>query len=72
MYVLSTTLTCIGITALSYFELLPTPPTYTASAFQNFFRIENQLNIKKVMSKEVYDHFELLSTPSTYIVLQPL
>ena len=24
------------------------------SAFQNFFRIENQLNIKKVMSKDVY------------------
>ena len=24
------------------------------SAFQNFFGIENQLNIKKVMSKDVY------------------
>ena len=27
MYVLSTLLTCIGITVLSYFELLSTPPT---------------------------------------------
>ena len=63
MYVLSTSLTFIGITALSYFELLSTPLTYIVfngmvgkpriSAFQNFFRIENQLNIKKVMSKDV-------------------
>ena len=28
MYVLSTPSTCIGIMALSYFELLLTPPTY--------------------------------------------
>ena len=28
MYVLLTPSTCIGITALSYFELLSTPPTY--------------------------------------------
>ena len=26
----------------------------SVSAFQNFIRIENQLNIKKVMSKNVY------------------
>ena len=28
MYVLLTPLTCVGIKALSYFELLSTPPTY--------------------------------------------
>ena len=28
MYVLLTPSTCIGITGLSYFELLSTPPTY--------------------------------------------
>ena len=44
----------------------------SVSAFQNFLRIENQLNIKKVMSKNVQDHFELLSTPLTYMVLQLL
>ena len=27
--------------------------TYLGIAFQNFFRIENQLNIKKVISKDV-------------------
>ena len=63
MYVLSTPSTCIGITTLSYFELLSTPPTYIVfdgmvgkpygSAFQNFLWIENLLNIKKVMSKDV-------------------
>ena len=63
MYVLSTPLTCIGIITLSYFELLSTPPTYIVfagiigkpyvSAFQNFLRIENLLNIKKVISKDV-------------------
>ena len=63
MYVLSTPLTYIGITALSYFELLLTPPAYIVfdgmvgkplvSAFQNFLQIENALNIKKVMSKDV-------------------
>ena len=42
------------------------------SAFQKFFGIENQLNIKKVMSKDIQDHFELLSTPLTYKTLQPL
>ena len=55
-----------------------TPPTcfnihsIWVSAFQNFFRIENWLNIKKVMSKDVQDHFELLSTPLTYIALRAL
>ena len=63
MYVLSTPSTCIGIKTLSYFELLSTPSTYIVfggmvekpevSAFQNSFWIENQLNIKKVMSKDV-------------------
>ena len=42
------------------------------SACQNISWIENRLNIKKVMSNDVYDHFELLSTPLTYIALQPL
>ena len=42
MYVLLIPLTCIGITALSYFELLST-----------LFGIENWLNIKKVISKDV-------------------
>ena len=70
MYVLSTPSTCIGITALSYFELLLTPPTYIVfggmvrkpyvSAFQNFLQIENLLNIKKVMSKNVCMFFRHL------------
>ena len=43
----------------SYFDFRPLrhASTYIAlqvSAFQNFFRIENRLNIKKVMSKNVY------------------
>ena len=42
------------------------------SAFQNLLRIENRLNIKKGMSKNVQDHFELLSIPLTYMALQPL
>ena len=56
-------LTYIGITVLSYFELLSTASTYIVfdgmvekpqvSASQNFSQIENQLNIKKVMSKDV-------------------
>ena len=37
-------------------------------ACQNFFWIENQLYIKELMSKNKY----VLSTPSTYIALQPL
>ena len=45
---------------------------YRVSAFQNFLWIENPLNIKKVMSKNVQDHFKLLSTPLTYMALQPL
>ena len=49
MYVLLTPLTCMGITALSYFEPLSTPPTQLS----NFLWIENPLNIKKVMSKDV-------------------
>ena len=36
------------------------------SAFQNFLRIENQLNIKKVMGRNVWMCF--VSTVSTYIV----
>ena len=60
---LLTPLTYIGITVLSYFELLSTGSTYIVfdgmvekpqvSASQNVLQIENQLNIKKVMSKDV-------------------
>ena len=67
MHVLLTPLTCIGIAALSYFELLLAPSTYIVfngmfgkprvSAFQNFSRIENWLNIKKVMSKDTILNF---------------
>ena len=42
------------------------------SAFQNFLQIENRLNVKKVRSTNVQDHFELLSTPLTYMALQLL
>ena len=60
---------------------------HSISAFQNFFRIENWLNIKKVMSKNVcvcsfdtFDidsittliYFELLLTPLTYIAFDLL
>ena len=40
------------------------------SAFQNFFGIENRLNIKKVMGRNVYMSF--VSTVSTYIALNAL
>ena len=70
MYVLSTPSTCIGITAFSYFELLSTPLTYIVfdgmvekpevSVFQTFLGIENRLNIKKVMSKNVCMFFQHL------------
>ena len=62
MYVLSTPSTCIGITAVSYFELLLTPLTYIVfddvlespkSQLPKLFQIQNWLNIKKVMSKDV-------------------
>ena len=44
----------------------------SVSAFQNFFRIENPLSIKEVMSKNVYVCFFQSSTSSTYIALQSL
>ena len=62
MCVCLTPSTCIGITALSYFELLLTPLTYIVfddvlesrkSQLLKLFRIQNWLNIKKVMSKDV-------------------
>ena len=42
----------------------------SVSAFQNFLRIENRLNIKKVMGKNVWMCF--VSTVSTYIALNAL
>ena len=42
----------------------------SVSAFQNFLRIENQLNIKKVMGRNVWMCF--VSTASTYIALNAL
>ena len=40
------------------------------SAFQNFFQIENRLNIKKVMGRNVWMCFVL--TALTYIALNAL
>ena len=40
------------------------------SAFQNFLWIENRLNIKKVMGRNVWMCF--MSTASTYITLNAL
>ena len=40
------------------------------SAFQNFLRIENQLNIKKIMGRNVWMCF--VSTALTYIALNEL
>ena len=42
----------------------------SVSAFQNFFQIENWLNIKKVMDRNVWMCF--ISPPSTYIALNAL
>ena len=44
----------------------------SVSAFQNFFRIENPLSIKEVMSQNVWYVLFPSSTSSTYIALQPL
>ena len=40
--------------ALTYITFDGMVEKVSVSAFQNFFWIENQLNIKKVMSKDVY------------------
>ena len=40
----------------------------SVSAFQKFLQVENQLNIKKVMGRNVWMCF--LSTVSTYIVFE--
>ena len=42
----------------------------SVSAFQNFFRIENWLNIKKVMGRNVWMCFVL--TALTYIAMNAL
>ena len=42
----------------------------SVSPFQNFLQIENQLNIKKVMGRNVWMCF--VSTASTYIALNAL
>ena len=42
----------------------------SVSAFQNFLRIENLLNIKKVMGRNVWMHFVLAAL--TYIALNAL
>ena len=42
----------------------------SVSAFQNFLRIENRLNIKKVMGRNVWMHFVLAAL--TYIALNAL
>ena len=41
----------------------------SVSDFQNFLQIENWLNIKKVMGRNVWMCF--VSTVSTYIVFEP-
>ena len=69
----STALTYIALSALEI--LMPSINIYSndgmvekhsVSAFQNFLRIENQLNIKKVMGSNVWICF--VSTVSTYTV----
>ena len=44
----------------------------SVSAFQNFFRIEDPLSIKEVLSQNVCVCSLPISTSSTYIALQPL
>ena len=56
------------LTVLTYkvFDSIVEKPS--VSPFQNFFLIENRLNIKKVMSRNVWMCFA--STVSTYIAFQ--
>ena len=57
-------------TVLIYIEFDGMVEKHSVSAFQNFFWIENQLNIKKVMGRNMWMCF--VSTASTYVALNAL
>ena len=57
-------------TVLIYIEFDGMVEKHSVSAFQNFFWIENQLNIKKVMGRNVWMYSVL--TASTHIALNAL
>ena len=50
---------CPVLTVLTYIILMVWLKRPSVSAFQNFLRIENQLNIKKVMGRNVWMCFVL-------------
>ena len=61
---------CLVSTVLTYIVFDGMVEKPTVSAFRNFLRIENQLNIKKVIGKYVWMCF--VSTVSTYIALNAI
>ena len=64
MYVLLTPLTCIGITAPTYFELLSTPPTYIV--FDPLLVVQYNVSHLRhlLLIVQYFKHFTL-STPPT-------
>ena len=85
LYASSTSSTYIALQPLGVFDLSSTSSTCfdihriwwygwkaLSLSFQNFFRIENPLSIKEVMSQNVWYVLFPSSTSSTYIALQPL
>ena len=50
---------CIVLTVLTYIVLIVWLKKPSVSAFQSFLQIENQLNIKKVMGRNVWMCFVL-------------
>ena len=61
---------CLALTILTHIILDDMVEKPSVLAFQNFLWIENRLNIKKVMGRNVWMCFVL--TASTYIVLNTL
>ena len=61
-------MSCINIINIYSIDGMVEKPS--VSAFQNVLQIENQLNIKKVMGRNVWMCF--VSTASTYIALNAL
>ena len=57
---------CLVSTVSTYIVLMVWLKNPQSQLFKNILRIENQLNIKKVMSRNVWMCF--VSTVSTYIV----
>ena len=61
---------CLVLTVSTYIVFVGMVEKPSVSAFQNFLQIENRLNIKKVIGRNVWMCF--VSTVSTYIALTAL